>query len=131
MEFASSPNRMVEEERQTGRLLPKIRTVAPSMSLLETEKKFNNLASTIPLGTNYGFFGSENYKNIVRKAQHFSVWTRICQVHNTIFSASRTRAYCYRAFTWAILHRHFHGQPPECNVLPLCLGFYMGSTSDW
>ena len=42
MEFASSPNRMVEEERQTGRLLPKIRTVAPSMSFLETEKKFSN-----------------------------------------------------------------------------------------
>ena len=59
MESASSPNRMVEEERQTGRLLPKIRTVAPSMSFLETEKKFSNLASTIPLGTNYGYFGSE------------------------------------------------------------------------
>ena len=35
MAFAGSPDRMVELERQTGRL-PKIRTVAPSMSFPKT-----------------------------------------------------------------------------------------------
>ena len=35
MAFAGSPDRMVELERHTGRL-PKIRTVAPSMSFPKT-----------------------------------------------------------------------------------------------